>query len=112
MIEHFMVTIAREERFNVFSHSTSRLAPRKSFLAPPARKRLASRQREDDDIGYFGKCITGVSRVCPPPHGLFIAPGVAGVADFELQPSVMELRISSSYVEQEVAVTGIEEEEE
>lgn len=23
--------------------------------------------REDDDIDYFGKCITGVSRVCSPP---------------------------------------------
>lgn len=49
--------------------------------------------REDDDIDYFGKCITGVSRVCSLPRAYLSlrGPGVALASSSQLL-SVMELR--------------------
>ena len=54
--------------------------------------RLALCQREDDDIDYFEKCITGISRVCSPPRAYLSLRGPS-LAGFKSQLlSVMELR--------------------
>lgn len=54
--------------------------------------------REDDDTDYFGKCITGVSRVCSLPRAYLSLRGPGVGVDFKSQLlSVMELRTAVIY---------------
>jgi len=42
--------------------------------------RLALCQQEDDDIDYFEKCITGISRVCSRPGLIYRSGGQVSLA--------------------------------
>lgn len=86
-IEHLTIAIIA---FNVFSHSASLRVLHKKI--PLQLKNDSHYVNESaDDIDYFGKCITGVSHVCPAPQAYLSLQG--RVASFESQLlSVMELR--------------------
>lgn len=79
----------------IFSRSTSLL--RSGWPSGWKTTRIMS-TREDDDIDYFGKCITGVSRVCSLPRAYLSLRGPGVGTGFKSQLlSVMELRTAVIY---------------
>jgi len=80
-IKHLTIAIIA---FNVFSHSASLRVLHKKI--PLQLKNDSHYVNESaDDIDYFGKCITGVSHVCPAPQAYLSLQG--RVASFELLAS-------------------------